>query len=86
VFVREETTDPDGVAEFKVPFGVYDVLVMNPREGQTGSRNMVVDLDQTGTIAPLRIDLAGRTTAEERAELKRGLLERARKSLVVWAR
>jgi hypothetical protein len=36
VFVREQVTDADGIAEFKVPFGVYEVLSMNPREGQTG--------------------------------------------------
>ena len=51
VFVREEASDAVGVAEFKVPFGNYEVLVMNPRQGQTGSQRMVVDIDQTGNIA-----------------------------------
>jgi len=84
VFVREETSDAEGVAEFKVPFGNYDVLVMNPREGQTGSTRMEVNIDQTGRLQPLRIELRGKSTAAERAAMKRALLVRAETSLVVW--
>ncbi len=84
VFVREEKTDADGVAEFKVPFGNYEVLVMNPREGQTGSQRMVVDLDQTGHLAPLRVELVGAKSADERAALRREMLQRAERSLTVW--
>ncbi len=84
VFVREETTDADGVAEFKVPFGDYEVLVMNPREGQTGTQQMVVTTDQTGRLQPLKVELTGTTSAEERAAMKRRLLERAEKSLIDW--
>jgi hypothetical protein len=84
VFVREEASDAVGVAEFKVPFGNYEVLVMNPRQGQTGSQRMVVDIDQTGNIAPLRVELTGAKNADERAALKRSLLERAERSLTVW--
>ena len=84
VFVREEASDADGVAEFKVPFGNYEVLVMNPRQGQTGSARMVVDVDQTGRIQPLRVVLTGAKNADERAALKRSLLVRAEQSLLVW--
>jgi len=83
-FVREEASDADGVAEFKVPFGNYEVLVMNPRQGQTGSARMVVDVDQTGRIQPLRVVLTGAKSDDERAALKRSLLLRAEQSLLVW--
>jgi hypothetical protein len=67
-----------------VPFGNYEVLVMNPRQGQTGAARMVVDVDQTGSIQPLRVVLTGARGADERAALKRSLLERAEQSLLVW--
>ncbi len=84
VFVREQVADADGVAEFKVPFGVYEVLAMNPREGQTGRvQRMVVDTDQAGA-QPLRIELRGTATVAERASMRADLLDRAETYLYVW--
>jgi hypothetical protein len=66
VFVREQTADAEGVAEFKVPFGVYEVLAINPREGQSGRvQRMIVNVDQEGA-QPLRIELRGTSTPTER--------------------
>ena len=84
VFVREQVTDADGIAEFKVPFGIYEVLAMNPREGQTGRvSRMVVDKNQDGA-QPLRVELRGTTTASERARMRADLLNRAETYLYVW--
>ncbi|MEP7028347.1 MAG: hypothetical protein ABI960_07120, partial [Candidatus Eisenbacteria bacterium] len=85
VFVREQVADADGVAEFHVPFGVFEILVANPREGQTGRvERMVVDADQVGA-QPLRIELHGTTTVAERARMRSELLDRAETYLYVWA-
>jgi len=84
VFVREQVTDADGIAEFKVPFGIYEVLSINPREGQTGRvSRMVVDKNQDGA-QPLRVELRGTTTAFERARMRSDLLNRAETYLYVW--
>lgn len=84
VFVREQRTDGDGVAEFRAPFGVYEVLAINPREGQTGSERIVVDVSPE-TTQPLRVVLRGKASAAEQAGLRRSLLERAETSLYAWA-
>jgi len=84
VYVRQETADQDGVVEFRVPFGVYEVLVMNPREGQTGRiSRLVVHEDQKG-IHPLEVVLRGQSTQAEQRTLRAELLNRAETYLYVW--
>ncbi len=84
VYVREERADRGGVAEFKVPFGVYEVLAINPREGQVGQvSRMIVDTNQGGP-QPLQIVLRGLTTARERTSIHADLLNRAETYLYVW--
>jgi len=84
VYVRQETSDADGVAEFKVPFGVYEVLAINPREGQNGRvERMIVNTSQSGP-QPLRIVLRGLASPREQASLRAGLLDRAETYLYVW--
>jgi hypothetical protein len=83
VFVREDKTDAGGLAEFKVPFGNYEVLVINPREGQSGSERMIVDVNQPDR-APLKVVLRGARSPAEQVELKNELLGRAETSLYIW--
>ncbi|MGH7724821.1 MAG: hypothetical protein ACREOU_05275 [Candidatus Eiseniibacteriota bacterium] len=84
VYVREERADGGGVAEFKVPFGVYEVLAINPREGQVGRvQRMIVDTNQSGT-QPLEVVLRGQATPSERASMHAELLNRAETYLYVW--
>jgi hypothetical protein len=83
VFVREDMSNREGVAEFKAPFGNYEVLVINPREGQAGSERMIVDLNQAEQ-KPLRIVLRGTNSEAQREALKNDLFERAETSLYVW--
>lgn len=84
VYVRQETADGDGVAEFRVPFGVYEVLAVNPREGQNGRiEKMVVDTNQNGP-QPLEVILRGASTPAERARMRADLLNRAETYLYVW--
>jgi len=84
VFVKEALSDQIGEAEFKVPFGVYEVLVVNPREGQTGRvERMVVDTNQK-TAQPLRVVLRGASTPAEQGRMRAELLDRAETYLYVW--
>lgn len=84
VYVREETADRGGIAEFRVPFGVYEVLAINPREGQVGRvERMVVNFDSRG-VQPFQVVLRGRTTPEERAAIHLSLLDRAESYLYIW--
>jgi hypothetical protein len=83
VFVREATSDREGIAEFKAPFGNYEVMAMNPREGQVGSERIVVDLALDAT-RPLRIRLTGKHSAEAREAMRIALLTRAETALYVW--
>ena len=85
VYVRQETADQDGVVEFRVPFGVYEVLVMNPREGQTGRvSRFVVHENQTG-VHPLEVVLRGQSTPDEQRKMRADLLNRAETYLYVWS-
>jgi hypothetical protein len=71
---------------FRVPFGVYEVLVMNPREGQTGRvSRMVINENQQG-IHPLEVVLRGTSTPAEQKTLRAELLNRAETYLYVWTR
>jgi len=85
VYVRDEAADADGMAEIRVPFGVYEPLVTNPRSGETGRvSHMVVDTDQAGAQA-LRIELRDPVTPAERARMRSELLDRAETYLYVWS-
>lgn len=83
VFVREQRSDGDGIAEFRAPFGTYEVLAVNPRQGESGSEHIVVDVSPEAG-QPLRILLRGKSSAAEQAALRRSLLERAETSLYAW--
>jgi hypothetical protein len=85
VYVRQETADADGVAEFRVPFGVYEVLVINPREGQSGRiEKMVVNTTQVGS-QPLEVILRGAATPSQQLAMRASLLDRAETYLYVWS-
>jgi len=84
VYVRDEQADADGLAEFRVPFGVYEILVTNPRQGETGRvSQMVVDKDQAGA-QPLRVELRDPASEAQRARMRAELLDRAETYLYVW--
>jgi hypothetical protein len=85
VYVRDERADADGIAEFRVPFGVYELLVTNPRTGETGRvSHMVVNTDQPGAQA-LRVELRDPVSVAERARMRADLLDRAETYLYVWS-
>jgi hypothetical protein len=84
VFVREEATDRDGALDLHVPWGVYDILAVNGRDGQSGTvSRMVVNQDVKET-QPLKIELRGTFTPAELAAKRELLLDRAETMLYVW--
>jgi hypothetical protein len=85
VYVRQETADQDGAVEFRVPFGIYEVLVMNPREGQTGRISRFFVNSDTKGVQPLEVELHGTSTLAERNAMRAELLNRAETYLYVWS-
>jgi len=85
VYVRQETADQDGAIEFRVPFGVYEVLVVNPREGETGRVSRMVIHDNQQGIQPLEVVLRGNSTPAEQRQMRAELLNRAETYLYVWS-
>jgi hypothetical protein len=84
VYVRDEQADADGVAEFRVPYGVYEIFVTNPRQGETGRvSRMVVDTDN-GTPQALKVELRDPVSPAARAQMRADLLDRAETYLYVW--
>ena len=85
VYVRQETADQDGAVEFRVPFGVYEVLVVNPREGETGRvSRLIINENQRG-VHPLEVVLRGTSTPLEQRQMRAELLDRAETYLYVWS-
>ena len=85
VYVRQETADQDGAVEFRVPFGVYEVLVINPREGQVGRMSRFVISENQQGVHPLEVVLRGTSDAAEQRKMRSELLNRAETYLYVWS-
>lgn len=84
VYLRGAVADRGGAAEFLLPEGEYEVLAMNPREGEwTRLESLVVDASQTQMNQGLA--LVGSSTASQRADWAVELRARAERALYVWA-
>ena len=84
VFVREETADREGALDLHVPYGVYDILAMNARDGQSGTVSRLVVNQQIAEVQALKIELRGTFTRDELAAQRDKLLDRAETMLYVW--
>jgi hypothetical protein len=85
VYLRSLTADRQGLAEFHLPVGAYEVLAMNPREGEWGRRR---GLEITPTVPgelEHEIVVKGTSTEAQREDLRTGLYDRADWLLYVWA-
>jgi hypothetical protein len=84
VFYRGETADRQGLAEFYVPVGAYDILAMNPREGEWARQSGI----QVTPVAPPRLThdivVTGTSTAAEREEWSKWMYRRAEWLLYSW--
>ena len=85
VFSRQAVADRSGVAEFTLPPGHYEILAMNPREGEWGRvRDLEISIDSPA-IMRYDITVTGKSTAAQRDAWRAGLLDRAEVLLFVWA-
>jgi hypothetical protein len=85
VYLKGETADRQGLADFELPVGAYEVLVMNPREGQWGRQKGL----EITPVAPAQLTheivVKGTSTEAQREDLRAGLYDRADWLLYVWA-
>jgi hypothetical protein len=85
VFAREVVADAGGVADLRLPYGTYEILVMNPREGQHGRREQFVVARGAPTEVTHTITVFDTSTAAEREQWRLRLLERADRFQRWWA-
>jgi hypothetical protein len=85
VYSRQAVTDAGGRLEVSLPIGAYDILVLNPREGQWARlEGLAVGLD--GPAPSRELTLEGSSAPGERAGWKAELLDRAELALYLWAK
>ena len=77
VYARLEVSDRQGFVEFYLPYGVYDVLALNPREGQFGRINNLQVTPQNQSRASHDIVIRGESSEREREKMYDRMLDRA---------
>jgi len=84
VYLRGAVADRGGAAEFLLPYGDYEVLATNPREGEwTRLASFVVDASSRAQMNQDLV-LVGSSTTGQRAEWAAELRGRAERALYVW--
>jgi hypothetical protein len=84
VFAREAVADHAGGADFWMPYGTYEILVVNPREGPYGRVEQFVIAPGAPPKVVHEVILRGTSTAEDRAAWRTDMLERADRFERVW--
>ena len=85
VFAREAVSDAGGVTDLRLPYGIYEILVMNPREGQYGRLEQFVIARGAPPEVTHVVTLRDTSTPEQRAQWRRLLLERADRFQKGWS-
>ena len=84
VYTRDATADAGGLAELRVPNGVYEILVSNPRDGQIGRIEQYVVNPNQYDPAPLQVAVRGQNSARRLAQYRQELLDRGEMFLYIW--
>lgn len=84
VFTRQANADHGGMAEVRLPYGVYEVLVMNPREGTWGRVEQLVIAPGAPARVPQEVVLRGSSTPAQRVAWRDDLLARGDSFLRTW--
>jgi hypothetical protein len=85
VYAREAVADAGGVTDLHLPYGTYEILVMNPREGQYGRVEQFVIAPGVPPEVTHVVTVRDSSTAEQRQGWRRVLLERADRFQRWWA-
>jgi hypothetical protein len=85
VFAREVVADAGGVADLRLPYGTYEILVMNPREGQHGRLEQFVIARGAPAEVTHTVTVRDSSTPAERDRWRQRLFERADRFQRWWA-
>jgi hypothetical protein len=84
VFAHEAVTDAAGGADLRLPQGTYEILVMNPRQGEYGRQEGFVLAPGAPAEVSHEVVLRGTSSTDERQRWRRELLERAERFQRDW--
>jgi hypothetical protein len=84
VYMREAVTDGGGLAGFRLPYGTYEILVMNPRQGEHGRAEQFVVAHGAPAEVVHEVVLRGTSTEGERTRWRQDLLARAEQFQRLW--
>jgi len=84
VYVQDATADREGEVITHVPYGTYEILGWNPRQGEWGRVEQLVIARGAGESFEHELILRGTSTAEEQASWRQDLLTRADDFQLRW--
>jgi hypothetical protein len=84
VFVRDANANREGEVLTHVPFGTYEILGWNPRQGEWGRVEQLVVARGAGESFEHEVTLRGSSTAEQQTAWRQELLDRADEFQLNW--
>lgn len=84
VYVQDATADREGEVMTHVPYGTYEILGWNPRQGEWGRVEQMVIARGSGQSFEHEVTLRGTSTADEQAAWRQDLLARADDFQLRW--
>ena len=84
VYVQDATADREGEVMTHVPYGTYEILGWNPRQGEWGRVEQLVIARGAGESFEHEVILRGTSTSEEQAAWRQDLLARADDFQLRW--
>jgi hypothetical protein len=84
VFVRDANANREGEVLTHVPFGTYEIIGWNPREGEWGRVEQLVVARGAGDSFEHEVTMRGTSTAEEQEAWRQELLDRADDFQLHW--
>lgn len=84
VFVRDANANREGEVLTHVPFGTYEIIGWNPRQGEWGRVEQLVVARGAGDSFEHEVTLRGSSTPEEQAAWRQMLLDRADDFQLHW--
>jgi hypothetical protein len=84
VFVRDANANREGEVLTHVPFGTYEILGWNPRQGEWGRVEQLVVARGSGDSFEHEVTMRGSSSAEQQAVWRQELLDRADDFQLNW--
>jgi hypothetical protein len=84
VFVRDANANREGEVLTHVPFGTYEIIGWNPRQGEWGRVEQLVVARGAGDSFQHEVTMRGTSTSEEQEEWRQAMLDRADDFQLHW--